>query len=50
MVKKSEREVEGKKPYVSVCMNLVELAGTDIVTTSQDSLAEHDITKDDIFD
>ena len=50
MMEKSEREVKEKKPYVSACMDIMELAGEDVITTSQDSCAEHDITKDDIFD
>ena len=50
MVEKSEKEVKGKKPYVSVCMDIMEFAGKDIVTASQDSLAGNDITKDDIFE
>ena len=50
MMEKSEREVKGKKPYVSVCMEIMEIAGKDIVTASQDSLADNDITKEDIFD
>lgn len=50
MIKKSEKEVKGKQPYVSVCMEILDFAVNDIITSSQDSLAGNDITKDDIFD
>jgi hypothetical protein len=48
MIKKFEKEVIEKKPYVSIFVAIHFLENRDIVTLS-DSLADNDIVNDDIF-
>lgn len=50
MIKKQENEVMGKRPYVSIWLEMISLTNIDIVTTSKDSQDSNDITQDDIFD
>ena len=49
MIEKSKNETGCKKRYVSVWLETVSLDEKDVITTSQDSQAGNDITKDDIF-
>ena len=49
MIKKLGNEVMEKKPYVSVWLEMLSLDEREVVTASDDSQAENDITKDDIF-
>lgn len=50
MIERSEKEVRGKKRYVSVWLETLSLDSNDVVTSSQDPQAGNDVNKDDIFD
>ena len=49
MIEKLKNEAGCKKWYVSICVEMCYLDEKDIVTASQDSQADNDIYKDDIF-
>ena len=48
MIKKFEKEVIEKKPYVALWVEKISLDAEDVVTTS-DPQKDNDFTQDDIF-
>ena len=51
MIEKWNNEAKSKKQYVSVLLETLFLDREDVITASiQDSQADNDVNKDDIFD